>query len=216
MKILSLFSSLCLAVLFMLLNISAASAFCSRLEQSYEGASRPNLVLRLNDWQAREISRLRRKYGRLDLGDASITCAGTRPENCTFIQDYCAADNPVETNDCPRGTTRDQRGRCVQNVQEDDCPGDSVRDRRGRCVKEDEPPPQANPCSAGRLFSQSLEICHCPEQTPIWTGQRCIRANVNDGASNNQIIQRCTRLQDECEGGLRGACRALRTYCDRG
>jgi hypothetical protein len=123
----------------------------------------------------------------------------------------------AEPENCPRGTERDRRGRCVEVARDDGCPGDSVRDRRGRCVKEDEGPAQAGPCSGGRLFSQSAEICHCPELTPIWTGQRCIRANVNDGASNNQIIQRCRRLEQECQTGvLRGACRALRTYCDRG
>jgi hypothetical protein len=228
----------CAAFVFFALGSSTASAFCSTYQQTLTGFSRPDVVLRLNDLQSREVRRLRQRHGDVDLDAVDISCSGSNPVRCTLTQGYCVANSSPEVDDCPgdsvrdrrgrcvkeaepetcpRGTVLDRRGRCVREVQDDDCPGDSVRDRRGRCVKEDEPPPQANPCSGGRLFSQSLEICHCPEQSPVWTGQRCVRANINDGASNNQIIQRCRRLEQECQTGvLRGACRALRTYCDRG
>ncbi|MEO0799635.1 MAG: hypothetical protein AAFY53_10575 [Pseudomonadota bacterium] len=114
---------------------------------------------------------------------------------------------------CPRSRRFWYGGRCNRFR---DCPGDSVRNRKGQCVKEDEPPVVRNRCSGGRLFSQSRRICHCPESRPVWTGSRCISARPTGGATNQQIIRRCKRLNRECQRGLRGACRALSQYCDRG
>jgi hypothetical protein len=225
----------------MAFSINPVFAFCATYSQQGLGSSRQEASFIASNKNQREIRQLRQKHGnRIQFDNAQIKCSGSDPVRCLVIQQYCVADarggrggvdddcpgdsvrdrrgrcvKEADDNECPANTVRDRRGRCIA-VVDDDCPGDSVRDRRGRCVKEEDDPVPANPCTAGRLFSQSLEICHCPELSPVWTGRRCVPANVDDGASNNQIIERCNRLNTECEGGLRGACRALRTYCDRG
>jgi uncharacterized protein YecT (DUF1311 family) len=137
--------------------------------------------------------------------------------------DWLAVRNACGRNDLCLARAYEQRigelepgGHSGLPPPRDDCLGDSVLNARGECVKEDEPA-RANPCSGGRLFSQSREICHCPENLPIWTGSRCIGADPVAGPTNQQIIERCQRLDTECrQYDLRGACRALSRYCDRG
>ena len=199
MALLRTFYAFFLTISLIVVSNTSVFALCAEYSQQGLGSSRQEASQIASNKNQREIRQLRQRYGnRIEFDSAQVSCSGSNPVRCLVIQSYCVAE--------ARGG----------GAADDDCPGDSVRDRRGRCVKEEDDPVQANPCSAGRLFSQSLEICHCPEQSPIWTGRRCVRANVDDGASNNQIIERCNRLNSECEGGLRGACRALRTYCDRG
>lgn len=194
------FSSFLAVAAGMLAFASDAAAFCDVLRYSANGSSERQALNRANRRGLVEVGQINRRYGnRVRYQPARWRCrdrgSGVR---CTITQRYCV-----------NARRRGGRG------ERDTCPGDSVRNSRGQCVKEDETV-RANPCSGGRLFSQSREICHCPENRPVWTGRRCISARPTSGVSNRQIIQRCIRLQRECRTGLRGACRGLQSYCDRG
>jgi len=182
---------------FGLASVSAttASAFCGTLTRTASGASQGEALTRANNSGLIAVRQLNQQHGkRIKYETATSNCTGKNPVRCTITQGYCVSKNPVAV---------------------DTCPGDSVRNKNGKCVKEDEPV-QASPCSGGRLYSLSRKICHCPYDSPVWTGQRCISGKAVSGHSNSQIIQRCRLLAQECKQDLQGACRALKTYCDRG
>jgi hypothetical protein len=176
--------------------VTSASAFCGTIRASANELSEQDALRTANAKGLVEVRRLNQQYGASNVKyqPAKSSCRGTNRSTCVITQDYCVT---------------------IAKTGPDNCPGDSVRNKQGRCVKEDEPV-RANPCSGGRLFSLSAQICHCPDNNPVWTGSRCISSRPASGPTNRQIIQRCNLLDQECKKGITGACRALPAYCDRG
>jgi hypothetical protein len=182
-------------VLFAAAAAAPAAAFCGTIRASASGLSDQDALQKANAIGLVEVRKLTQQYGNnVKYQPAKHNCRGASHSTCTITQQYCVS---------------------IPKTGPDLCPGDSVRNKQGRCVKEDEPV-VANPCSGGRLFSLSAQICHCPDNRPVWTGSRCISSQPVDGVSNNQIIQRCNLLDNECKKGITGSCRALRAYCERG
>ncbi len=189
-------TTLCLLVLASV-TANAANAFCSVLRYDGAGSSSREAIRSANNKGLVEVGQLNKRYGnRVNYKPAAVSCKSGIRVICTITQRYCVPDS---------GST---------GVR-DTCPGDSVRNKRGQCVKEYEPVP-VNPCSGGRIYSQSRKTCSCPDYSPVWTGQSCISSKPTAGPTNQEIIQRCNRLQNECGRGVQGSCRAVRQYCDRG
>lgn len=177
-------------------TIASASAFCGTIRAGASDSSAGDALRKANTIGLVEVRRLNQKYGanNVKYQPAKNTCKGVVRSTCVITQQYCVT---------------------IPKAGPDLCPGDSVRNKQGKCVKEDEPV-RANPCSGGRLFSQSKEICHCPDDRPVWTGSACISSKPVGGPTNSQIIQRCTLLDQECKRGISGACKGHKAYCDRG
>lgn len=177
---------------------TTASAFCGVLRYSASALSDQDATKAANALGLVEVRKLNQRYGnRVKYDPASVKCSGASHVRCTITQRYCVAD---ARNGAPK---------------DDDCPGDSVRDKSGKCVKEYEPV-RANPCSGGRLYSLSRKVCHCPENLPVWTGQRCISAKPVSGPTNKEIVERCLLLEAQCKSKIPGTCSALQQYCERG
>ncbi len=180
-----------------LASITSASAFCGTIRASANALSDEDALRTANNIGLAEVRRLNQEYGANNVRyqAAKSNCKGANRSTCVITQQYCVT---------------------IPKTGPDLCPGDSVRNKQGKCVKEDEEPVQANRCSAGRLFSLSAQICHCPDNKPVWTGSSCISSKPVSGPSNDLIIQRCNLLDRECKKGIKGSCRALDEYCSRG
>lgn len=177
-------------------NVTTASAFCATIRATASGPSNEDALRKANTIGLADVRQLAKQYGNnVKYQPAQQKCIGANRVSCTITQAYCVS---------------------IPKTGPDLCPGDSVRNKQGKCVKDSDDPVVANPCSAGRIFSLSAQICHCPDIRPVWTGQSCISSSPVSGPTNGQIIQRCSLLDQECKKGITGSCRALKSYCDRG
>jgi hypothetical protein len=179
-----------------LATATSASAYCGTISAAGTGLSDADALKAANDKGLIEVRQLNQQYGAANVKyqPAKHSCKGANRSTCVITQQYCVT---------------------IPKTGPDLCPGDSVRNKRGQCVKEDEPL-RANPCSNGRLFSLSAQICHCPSDRPVWTGSTCISSRPVSGPTNQQIIDRCNLLDRECKKGITGSCNALKAYCERG
>jgi len=175
---------------------TSASAFCGTISATGSGLSDADALKAANAIGLIEVRKLNKEYGAANVKyqPAKHNCRGASHSTCAITQKYCVT---------------------IPKTGPDLCPGDSVRNKKGQCVKEDEPV-RANPCSNGRLFSLSAQICHCPSDRPVWTGSSCISSRPVNGPTNKQIIDRCNLLDRECKKGITGSCKALKAYCERG